>query len=638
MDNARDFVASEGYSFKGREYVRLAHVLDAAIDSNLLSPAELGRLFDKVDAADMSCATWPDYFRLKFFIADHYRGSVPDMSTDKDADARRRGFKLDGTEAYLRQPPLGAIIGKYVEAEPNTSIEFSTEVDAPAFYALMPAECLQPSHVNGRRNPRFFLYEAQPKDRRDVVSVAAAERMASRLNPLRLFDRGDFEHCDAYGGAPIVNDRGEVIQGNGRAAALRIAFADYPASASLYTARLRKWWRDNADRLNATTGDVPDGHVLVRVLYDKDSPDEFPDSAAIVLGQYTDTSVTTGGDTVFDARNVLRMMQGDHKLGFFVGVIMKNDNEEEDGDMSLMECIDANYDAAVAWLGRHKYITPAEAEACKANGDAGKLQFKKVFERILFAGATDNIETMSKSLPRKAQAALFAVAYRDLDMPDGKKLIPHLQRSIQAYYEVSAVKLFKGRRTLDEALSDLANWARQGYMDAGGQILYHGDEFSDFELYLVAMYKAMTATEIRRTLNDIYDRMEGTSAGDLFSPGSDAPATLADAVKSVTGAALGEVDSLTPESRDPSDDPEEHAKLLEEIGRLLNGRFAKRERNAVRLTKLERVESLADKFTPHTLSLIGDYTNKDLATILSALGHYAAFKDELPKLLSPFTR
>lgn len=223
-------------------------------------------------------------------------------------------------------------------------------------------------------------------------------------------------------------------------------------------------------------------------------------------------------------------------------------------------------------------------------------------------------------------------------MPDGKKLIPYIQRSIQAYYEVSSVKLFKGRRTLDEALTDLANWSRQGYMDAGGQVLYHGDEFSDFELHLVAMYKAMTSTEIRRTLNDIYDRMAGTSAGDLFSPGSAAPEELADAVKAVTGAALGSVDSFTPESRDPSDNPEEHATLLEEIGRLLNERFAKRERNAVRLTKLDRVESLADKFTPHTVSLIGDYPNKDLATILSALSHYATFKDELPKLLSPFTR
>lgn len=638
MDNARDFVASEGYSFKGREYVRLAHVLDAAIDSNLLSPAELGRLFDKVDSADMSCATWPDYFRLRFFITDHYRGSVPDISTDRDADARRRGFKIDGTETYLRQPPLGAIIGKFAGAGPNTSVEFSTEVDAPAFYALMPAECLQPSHINGRRNPRFFLYEAQPKDRRDVVSVAAAEMMASRLNPLRLFDRGDFGHCDAYSGAPIVNHRGEVIQGNGRAAALRIAFADHPASASLYTARLREWWRQNADRLGAATGDVPDGHVLVRVLYDKDSPDEFPDSAAIVLGQYTDHQVTTGGDTVFDARNVLRMMQGDHKLGFFVGVIMRNDNDEEDSDMSLMECIDANYEAAVAWLARHKYITPAEAEACKANGDAGKLQIKKVFERMLFAGGADNIETMAKSLPRKSQSALYAVAHRDLDMPDGKKLVPHLQRSIQAYYEVSASRLFKGRRTLDEALSDLANWARQGYLDSGGRVLYHGDEFSDFELYLVAMYKTMTATEIRRTLNDIYDRMAGTSAGDLFSPGSDAPVPLAEAVKAVTGAALGEVDIPKPVSRDPSDDPDEHDSLLARIAELLSTRFDRRDKPHVNLTKLRRVEDCAARFNSSAVPAIGDYTNADLGIILSALSHYAAFKDGLPKLLSPFTR
>lgn len=642
MDNARDFVASEGYSFKGREYVRLAHVLDAAIDSNLLSPAELGRLFDKVDAADMSCATWTDYFRLKFFITDHYRGSVPDMATDKDSDARRRGFKFRGSEVFLRQRSLAPILTRYVCRTPDTSIEFSTEVSQPAYFALIPVECLQPSHLNGQPNPSFFLREAQPKDRRDDVSRVMSDTLAQKINPFRLFDCGDYHNCAAFYGAPIVNERGEVVQGNGRAAILRLAFQYYPDSARAYTDSLRGWWGDVRSKglLDSATPDIPDGHVLVRVLFDKDSPDEFPDSAAITLGQFTDHQVTTGGDTVFDARNVLRILLSEGKLNYFVDIVMKADDDDETPTLDSM--ITRNYAEAVAWLARHKYITAAENAACLKDRRKTKLQLEVLFEQLLFAGAQDNLPVMFDGLKCAAQTALFSIAHRDLAMPDDKRLLPYIQKSIQAAYEVSRTKILKGAADTADAQKRLANWARQSYLETDGSLAEHGGRYSEFELFLTAIYFTLPRKQIAAKINEIYDRMSGLS-NDLFDTSGGKPVPLPDAVRIVTGTSVGgqlggHPDEPPRTSRDPDDDPEEHGRLLAQIADLLTLRFDHRDKLPIHLTKCQCVEDCAAKFNSSVMPRIGDYANKDLATILSALIHYATFKDELPKLLSPFTR
>lgn len=97
-------------------------------------------------------------------------------------------------------------------------------------------------------------------------------------------------------------------------------------------------------------------------------------------------------------------------------------------------------------------------------------------------------------------------------------------------------------------------------------------------------------------------------------------------------AALGEVDNPKQVSRDPSDDPVEHGRLPARIAYLL----ALRDRLPAPLTKCQRVEDCAAKFNSSVVPLIGDYTNKGPTIILFALSHYAAFRDELPKLLSTY--
>lgn len=635
MDNARDFVASEDFSFKGRRYVRSAHLLEAAIDSNLLSPDELGWLFDKVDAADMACDTWSEYFRLKLFIADHYRRSTPDMATDKDSDARRRGFKFRGTEVFIRQGSLAPLFTRYVRRAPNTSVEFTTEVSQPAFYAVIPVMSLQPSHINGQPNPGFFLREAQPKDRRDAVSVFAAERMAAHLNPYRLFDCGDFLNCQAYTGAPVVNERGEVIQGNGRATTLRLAFQYHPDSARLYTDSLRKWWADVRAKglLTHAEADIPDDHVLVRILYDESEPDTFPDADAIKFGQYTDRQ--TDDDEAFNADNILRILLSEGKLNDFVNIMMNEDDEDDDENPTLDSLVTRNYAEAVAWLARHKYITAAENAACLKDRRKTKLELEVVFEQLLFAGAQDELPLMFDRLKCAAQTALFSIAHRDIAMPDDKRLLPYIQRSIQAAYEASGAKVLKGASDTGEAWRRLGLWARQSYMDSDGSLSEHGGQYSEFELFLVAIYHTLTRKQIAAKINEIYDRMAGLSC-DLFDTSGGRPMSLPEAVQAVTGTSVGShLNGGDATSTTRSDDPAEHERLLSDIAGILASRFDHRESLPhPRLSKCARVEAYAADFNSAIISQIEGYSNKDLRFILAALEKYARFRDELPKLLS----
>ena len=95
--------------------------------------------------------------------------------------------------------------------------------------ALIDASQLQPSHINGLRNPLHFIDEAQPKERNDDASVMSARRIAAHIRPEEITSS-----VTAYTGAPTVNTRGEVIQGNNRSAALREMWAAQPEQAAVY--------------------------------------------------------------------------------------------------------------------------------------------------------------------------------------------------------------------------------------------------------------------------------------------------------------------------------------------------------------------------------------------------------------------
>ena len=194
--------------------------------------------------------------------------------------AKRRSagkFIKDGVE-YVRNKVDKGIRGikgsvKFAEGVPNM----------PFTYKLVEAETLQPSHSQGVRNQMHFIPEAQPKRRNDEGSVAAEIGFAN--NP-RFNELG--ENTNAYSGAPIVNERNEVVQGNNRSAGLKIG----------YDRGNKKYKNDlagNAEKFGFTREQVEGmkNPILVREV-------AFSDEGAIEYGNYDAKDLKTGGKRRID--------------------------------------------------------------------------------------------------------------------------------------------------------------------------------------------------------------------------------------------------------------------------------------------------------------------------------------------------
>lgn len=130
---------------------------------------------------------------------------IPEWHMDTPENARARGSRRFSGQLYTRQEPVQGVAGKEVD------VKFAQNDIPKGHVAVIEAAQLQPSHVQGQRNPMFFIDEAQPKNRAEAVSVYAAKEIAEKIRPEEITGS-----ATAYTGAPTVNPRGEVIQGNNR--------------------------------------------------------------------------------------------------------------------------------------------------------------------------------------------------------------------------------------------------------------------------------------------------------------------------------------------------------------------------------------------------------------------------------------
>ena len=114
-------------------------------------------------------------------------------------------------------------------------------------FAVMPSDLLVTSDKEG------FTEALQPRERR---SRQASEDQINDI--IKNFDPRQIAGADptAAAGSPIVNDRGEVISGNGRVAALRRIFETRPDLAEQYATYVR-------DQLGV---DIQAGEILVQAV------------------------------------------------------------------------------------------------------------------------------------------------------------------------------------------------------------------------------------------------------------------------------------------------------------------------------------------------------------------------------------
>lgn len=435
---------------------------------------------------------------------------VPDIVEDVPKDARARGYRRVNGHKVDRQEPLQAVQGKEV------NVKFSNDVVAPGNVTVIDASLLQPSHIQGVRNPLHFIDEAQPKERNDEASVLSARKIAENIRPEEITSS-----ITAYTGAPTVNERGEVIQGNNRSDALRLMWESHSEQAEAY----RQYLKDHAEEFGLRAEDIApiQSPVLVNMLH-------VDDTEALNLGQFVAQDTESGGVERIKPKNTLQRMGTEMRS--FANLLLRTSDDE----MSFAGLVDANGANVLKWMSQRGFISHTQYKsAFDSKGNLtpeSKNDLRGIMYQSIFKDGSTRLEEMFNVLPVKAQKAILATAFRDYDSPNSERMVDEIQNSVRAYYALSQDKMFAEAKNFKEARIAVENWKRQYQMDdVTGESYLPADNFSNFVLHLAAMYKGESQSFIQNTFGKIYDLIQGTQEETLFEQPDNTARTLVQAIK-----------------------------------------------------------------------------------------------------------
>ena len=436
---------------------------------------------------------------------------VPDWVNDTPHDARARGYRRSNGYQYARQENIPHTKGK------ETSIKFTDKVSQPGHLALIEAEQLQPSHINGQPNVTHFIPEAQPKKRTDKASTISSEKIAANINPAEITSS-----VTAYTGAPTVNSRGETIQGNNRSAALKLMWSNHADQAGIY----KQYLMDHADEFGLKAEDIAKmkNPVLVNMV-------DVDDNKAIELGQHSAQDTESGGVERIKVKNTIQKM-GDDMKSFAKKLL-----ESSDDEASFSQLVDKNGNKVLKWMNTKGFISDTQyTSALDSDGNLtaeAANDLKGIMYGSIFQGGSERLEEMFNRMPAKAQRAILATAYRDFNSPKENRMLKDIQESIVAFNELMGDKAFASATNFKDARVAIEDWKRSyQFDDVTGEAVLPDGKFSDFALHLVAMYKGETQGFIQQTFNQLFDLVQGSQAVDLFNKDSidNTPRSLADAI------------------------------------------------------------------------------------------------------------
>jgi hypothetical protein len=437
--------------------------------------------------------------------------TAPEWGKDNPADARARGYiKVEGLRVDRQGQLSDALIGK------ESDVKFATNDTQQAHYAIIEAESLQPSHIRGYQNQLHFIPEAQPKDRSDVVSEQAAVRIAANINPEEITTS-----ATAYTGAPTINARGEVIQGNSRADALRAVWESFRDTSG---AKYKQYLIENAEALGIDPEAIEGmkSPVLVHLA-------DVSDERAIELGQYRQADIESGGVERINPQTLYAKIgeKRDTFIRFLLGT--------SDDDLSLAESITRNAAETLSWLNRQGFISDTQfRSAFGAKGEItaeAKEDLRNALYRSFFEGAHNSLEAEFYNLPKRTQQALLRVSYRDQQSPADAHFLDELQASVSAYNALMGYTPFAEAKTFEDAERAIETWMRFSGDLITGEV--NSEQYSNFAVQLALRYKFLTQKELISKLNAVYDAVQAVSEDTLFGEGEVNPKTLAEAVSEV---------------------------------------------------------------------------------------------------------
>ena len=441
---------------------------------------------------------------------------IPEWHMDTPENARKRGARRYGGQMFTRQEPVNGVVGKEVE------VKFSQKDLPKGHVAVIESEQLQPSHIQGQRNPKFFIEEAQPKNRAEGVSQDAARNIAEGIRPQEITSS-----TTAYTGAPTVNARGEVIQGNNRSDALRYLWQNnLPEQQQAY----KQYLLDNAEQLGLDPNAINamQHPVLVNQL-------DVDDAEAIRLGQMTAQDTESGGVERIKPKNVAQ------KLGDKMRMFANNLLSSSDSDATFGQLVDRNGEDVLNWMNQIGAISSTQYQsAFDSKGNLtpeAKNDLQKVLYQAVFKGGSQQLEEMFDRLPAKAQRAILSTAFRDMDSPFAGKMLPEIQSSIIAYNTLMQDEGFASAKNMEEVLRAIETFKHQTALDDRFEQYMPADNFSNFALHLAGLYKAndMSQTTIASYFNEMYDLAQGKKAATLFEEADTTEYPLAEVIKKVLG-------------------------------------------------------------------------------------------------------
>lgn len=439
---------------------------------------------------------------------------IPEWHLDTPENARKRGVRRFSGQMFTRQEPVQGVVGHEVE------VKFSQKDLPKGHVAVIEASQLQPSHIQGQRNPMFFIEEAQPKNRAEAVSMFAAKEMAEGIRPQEITGS-----ATAYTGAPTINSRGEVIQGNNRSDALRYLWENkLPEQQQTY----KQYLIDNAEQfgIDPEAVNAMQQPVLVNML-------DVDDAEAIRLGQMTAQDTESGGVERIKPKNVAQKLGEDMRS--FAAQLLRSGDEEA----SFGQLVDRNGTDVLKWMAQKGAITNTQYQSAfdsKGNLTAeAKNDLQKVLYQAVFKGGSQQLEEMFDALPAKAQRAILSTAFRDMDSPFAGKMLPEIQASIAAFNQLMNDPTFAAAKKMEEVLRVVEGFKRSIQLDDRFEQYMPADNFSNFALHLAAMYKAndMSQSTLTSYFNQMYDLAQGKKAATLFEEADTTEYPLADVIKQV---------------------------------------------------------------------------------------------------------
>ena len=447
------------------------------------------------------------------------RDGVPDFMQDTPEDARLRGFRLRTGERIDRQEPI--TLDRYNTARRKfTNDTGAVEGGRPTVKRTIIDNAqtkLQPSHRGGRSNIYHFITEAQPKERTDKASRVSAAQIAANINPEEITGG-----ITAYNGSPIANNRLEVIQGNNRAEALRLMYEEYPKSAEAY----KQYLIDNAENYGMSADEVRTMKEPIAVdIY------EGTDGDAILLGQYTQQDVESGGVHRINPSGVIKHLKSQNMLDRFITGLLKGVDEEN----TVSDVISTNLRDVLPILDKTGAISMTQRQGFfDERGDvtSGAIDdFKGVLTHLITEGGYANINSDFLNLPDSAKTALYLQTYRAiLNQEYGRQILGEIQDSILLYTLVFGNNN-KGKVGVDESRREVMSWLMTAQPDFNTlnedgtyPLVDMREKFSNFAAELAILYKS---TNLRSSKDkgrglytiwdDFYNLLEGK--GDLFTAG-----------------------------------------------------------------------------------------------------------------------